>query len=108
MTNRLGVCIVISCLVAACEATEPTATTSPSGSSTSTATTGNLRVTADSPAHIWVGSVYQGHGSAYLTLSPGSYLVQAKAHSDNHVCWETRSTVYAGKTSTVSNNAWCR
>jgi hypothetical protein len=111
MTHKLGACVLLAgCLVGCEEVTDPTGTsTSNSNSgSGSTATTGNLRVSADSYAHLWINGSYQGHGSLYLTLSPGSYLVQAKAHSDGHVCWETRTTVYAGKVSTVSNNAWCR
>ena len=73
-----------------------------------TAKTGHLRVSADSPAHLYINNSYYGHGSLYVELNPGSYLVAALAHSDGRRCWEIRSTVYAGQTSTVSNNAWCR
>jgi hypothetical protein len=78
------------------------------GGGGTTATTGTLQIVADSYAYIYVDGGYVGKGSAYLTLSPGSYTVSAYAPSTSKKCWESKTTVYAGKNSVVKNNSYCR
>jgi hypothetical protein len=78
------------------------------GSGGSGSSTGTLQIVADSHAYLYVNGSYVGQGSAYLTLNPGGYTVDAYAPSTSKRCWEQKTTVYAGKNSVVRNNSYCQ